>query len=652
MSIGEWNGRTIVWQRINRLIKAVWNGRLIRQARPVLDAPSAIGMLPEAVDPNRHVREYLRYYLSLTRPPGYAVMIRGPWGIGKTFLIRQILAQMFDDEKAYIYVSLYGVDNPSEIDTAIFAATHPILGSKAAKVVGRVLNAGLKFKGFENPITLRDFKRRTTGAIYVFDDIERSSMSSDAIFGYINQFVEHSECRVVLVANEAELESSDSYRRKREKLVGQTIEAKSAVRGALAAFLADVAHTEARDYLGSVENHIIELYEQGMVNNLRVLKQTLWDFERFYQAIEPHHRQHARAMLHVLHLLFSLSFEIKLGRLNAGHIRGRTDLWIAAMMDEKNDAPIKSSFDRYKGIDLSDTTLSDELLIELLVNGVIDDSLIKRDLDASAWFLEPTDEPSWRTIWHRFERDDGVVVAAIAALQRELASLQYRDPGEILHIFGMMLMMTDINLLEGDRDGVVESAKTYIVALRQRGELPPHNPNSFMEPIRDGAWGGLGFTDARSDHFRLIYDFLGNQRQLARIERLPALAARLMKELDRDPDLFCRRLVGHGGAGSDLIDGPVLREIDPAEFLAAVLRQPAQAQYQVFHCLASRYKGGAFCRGLEDELRWAKSLRDAMLKLAEASDPVPRNKLIVFAGWFGQHIPDDSEEADAATSSG
>lgn len=649
MSIDQWK---LIWQRRFTLFKAVWNGRPIDQTRRVSDIPCAMLAMSEAADPNRHVREYLRYYLSLTSPPGYAVMIRGPWGIGKTFLIRQILAELFDDEKAYIYVSLYGVDAPSEIDTAIFAATHPILGSKAAKVVGRALNAGLKFNGIENPITVQDFEHRTSDAIYVFDDIERSSMSSDAIFGYINQFVEHSGCRVVLVANEAELENSDGYRRKREKLVGQTLEAKSAVRSAIAAFLADVAHAEARDYLRSVENHIVELYELGEVNNLRVLKQTLWDFERFYQAVEPHHREHTRAMLHILHLLFALSFEIKLGRLDSGQIIGRNDHWLAAMMDRDNDAPIKASFDRYKGIDLSDTTLSDELLIELLVNGVIDESLIKRDLDASAWFLKLADEPSWRTIWHRLERDDSAVVKAIGALQRELDNFQYQDPGEILHIFGMMLMMTDFDLLEGDRDSVVERAKAYIVDLRGRGELPPFNPNSFMEDIRHGSWGGLGFTDAGSDHFGRIYGFLREQRQLAGVERLPALAARLMNELGEDPDLFCRRLVGHGGEGSDLIDGPVLREIDPVEFLEAVLQQPAQVQYKVFQCLASRYSDGAFRRGLEDELLWAKSLRDAMLNLSEGSGPVRRNKLTIFAGLLGKHIPDDSAKADATAGSG
>lgn len=169
-----------------------------------------------------------------------------------------------------------------------------------------------------------------------------------------------------------------------------------------------------------------------------------------------------------------------------------------------------------------------------------------------------------------------------------------------------------------------------------------------MEHTRHGSWGGLGFTDNGSDHFREIYEFLDEQRKLAKIERLPALAARLMNELSEDPDLFCRRLVGHGGEGSDLIDGPILSETDPTEFLAAVLQQPAQVECQVFQCLASRYNHGAFGRGLEGELLWAKSLCDAMSRLAEDSEPVRRDKLNIFAGWLGQHIPDDSAEADAA----
>ncbi|CAH0350103.1 P-loop NTPase fold protein [Sphingobium sp. CECT 9361] len=605
--------------------------------------------MSDAKDRNKHIREYLRYYLSLTNSPGYAVMICGPWGIGKTFLIRQILADHFTNEKDYIYVSLYGVAQPEEIDAAILAAMYPILGTKVAKITGRLLNTASKYFNVEGAITLKDVIDQTTAATYVFDDIERSSMTADAIFGYINQFVEHAGFRVILVANETELDKTDGYRTKREKLVGQTLEAKSAVEGALEAFLENIASTEARNYLKSVKSHIVDLYEQGEVNNLRVLKQTLWDFERLYTAIELHHRQHLRAMLHILRVLFALSFDIKLGRIKAEDIRGRVNYWIAAAMDRGTESAIKSSFDRYSGIDLSDTTLSDELLIELLVRGVVDEVLIKRDLDASSWFFEPNDEPSWRTIWHRFEREEDAIAKAILALESEVAEFHYREPGEILHVFGIMLTMSDAQLLPMDRDSIVKNAKAYISTLRERGDLPPIEPNSFLEYIRNGAWGGLGFSEAGTPHFREIYGFLSEQRAQARIERLPALAERLMRELNEDADLFCRRLVGVGGEHSDLIDGPVLKEIDPNAFLDAILHQPAPVQSQAFQCLLSRHGHGAFGRGLEDERPWVKTLHEAMLCLANRSEPIRRNKLMIFAGWVGQNVQDAVEGDDVST---
>lgn len=608
-------------------------------------------LMNDAKDPNRHISEYLRYYLGLTASPGYAVMIRGPWGIGKTFLIRKILAEKFPEGKGYIYVSLYGVAKPDEIDTAILAAMYPILGTKAAKVTGRLLNAGLKHFGVDGILTVKDVIDQTTTAVYVFDDIERSSMTADEIFGYINQFVEHAGCRVILVANETELEKEDGYQVKREKLVGQTLEAKSAVEGALEAFLHEVADIEVRDHLKSVQSQIVDLYEQGKVDNLRVLKQTLWDFERFYKAIEAHHRRHARAMMRILQLLFALSFETKLGRMKATDILDRRDNWIAAAIDKDTESAIKTSFDRYNGIDLSDTTLSDEVLSELLIRGVVDEVLIKRDLDASSWFLEPSDEPSWRTIWHRFEREEDAVAEAISKLHSEIAEFHYHEPGEILHIFGIMLMMSDTELLLMDRNGVVDAAKTYIAGLRERGDLRPLKPDSYLEHIRNGAWGGLGFTEAGTPHFKEIYSFLGEQRAQARIERLPILAGRLMAELDDDPDLFCRRLVGVGGEQSDLIDGPVLKEIDPGTFLADILRQPAQVQFQVFQCLVSRYSGGGFGRGLEEERPWVKGLYDAMLRHAKASAPIRRDKLTIFAGWVGQYVPDATEGGDLRVAS-
>ena len=39
-------------------------------------------------DKNKHVKDFLDYYLNFSREPKYAVMLNGAWGTGKTFLIK------------------------------------------------------------------------------------------------------------------------------------------------------------------------------------------------------------------------------------------------------------------------------------------------------------------------------------------------------------------------------------------------------------------------------------------------------------------------------------------------------------------------------------------------------------------------------------
>src|SRR5262249_32584846 len=100
-----------------------------------------------ADDKNRHVKDYLNYYLQLPHSPRYAVMINGPWGVGKTYLVKEFLKETIREPDKYVYVSLFGLASLDEIDTALLEAAYPLLvGSKAAKVAGRVIKAALKFK--------------------------------------------------------------------------------------------------------------------------------------------------------------------------------------------------------------------------------------------------------------------------------------------------------------------------------------------------------------------------------------------------------------------------------------------------------------------------------------------------------------------------
>jgi len=59
---------------------------------------------------NKHVWEYLNYYLGLGHAPCFAVLLSGPWGVGKTYLLKKFLKERFGNDAAkYVYVSLYGL---------------------------------------------------------------------------------------------------------------------------------------------------------------------------------------------------------------------------------------------------------------------------------------------------------------------------------------------------------------------------------------------------------------------------------------------------------------------------------------------------------------------------------------------------------------
>jgi predicted AAA+ superfamily ATPase len=177
---------------------------------------------PTKVYNNDHIREYLDYYIHFPHAPSFAVLLNGPWGIGKTFLIKNILKENFPENKDYAYVSLYGLANFDEIDSALFRAIHPALGWTGTKLAGRVTSIALKYFNITPDVKLSEVLDKFQLKVYIFDDIERSEIPINKVLGYINEFVEHGGCKVIIVGNEAEIADKEAYLRRREKLIGKT----------------------------------------------------------------------------------------------------------------------------------------------------------------------------------------------------------------------------------------------------------------------------------------------------------------------------------------------------------------------------------------------------------------------------------------------
>ena len=138
------------------------------------------------MDRNQQVKEYLAYYARFPHPPRFAVMLNGPWGIGKTFLLQEFLKSIAADGLKHVYISLYGLTSFEEIDDAISRAMYPLLDNKGIQLAGRAVKAAGKFFRIDFDVNLQDVLTKANADIFVFDDLERCDIPISRVLGYIN----------------------------------------------------------------------------------------------------------------------------------------------------------------------------------------------------------------------------------------------------------------------------------------------------------------------------------------------------------------------------------------------------------------------------------------------------------------------------------
>lgn len=154
----------------------------------------------------------------------YAIMLDGEWGSGKTYFInKEVIPKIkaLNDDLVTVYVSLFGVNTIEEIKQKIFFEIANIstktsenvfkgfasaINGVTQKFTGINLNLGseLAYNFLHNGLTKNE--------ILIFDDIERTNIDICELLGFINEFIEHKKMKVILVANEKEINISKNYK--------------------------------------------------------------------------------------------------------------------------------------------------------------------------------------------------------------------------------------------------------------------------------------------------------------------------------------------------------------------------------------------------------------------------------------------------------
>jgi hypothetical protein len=256
-----------------------------------------------------------------------AILINGGWGSGKTFFWKKQLEPIAKEKKINtIYISLNGLSKIDTLEYNLFIKLLPFLGEKENKILGSITRFGTNVinqvsKHFLKAsltdllkgISLETFPFKNY--IICFDDLERCQIASKEVLGFINTYVEHSHLKVIILANEDEINiSSQDYNRIKEKLVGRILNFAWELDEIIPIIFQQYKskHDAFYNFLQLNESYIVSILKEYKQQNLRIISFYLNILKRLHPFFENIDKKRSKEIL-----LFSaiICIEFKIGNL-------------------------------------------------------------------------------------------------------------------------------------------------------------------------------------------------------------------------------------------------------------------------------------------------------------------------------------------------
>lgn len=580
---------------------------------------------------NEHIKEYLDYYTNLQINPGYAIMLRGQWGSGKTWYIKNYI----NDNEKYLYVSLYGVTSYNEIEDAFFQQLHPVLASKGMKLAGKIIKGLIKTTikvdidgdGKEDgsissgvpDINLPSYLKNIDNKILIFDDLERCAIPIQNILGHINQFVENNGLKVIVLANEIEIikldekadnkDNAKSYLTIKEKLIGKSFDIKTDFDSALNTFVAESKDEKSKSLLNKKRDLIKELFKTANYENLRHLRQAILDFERFYKFLPKTAYKKEELIEHIISLFFAISFEIKKGKITEEDI---LKLFLVDYFSKKKDdekTPTQVIRDKYPVFGIYYHPINESLWTEYFKNGTINKNELKTSIENSIYFQQEN-TPNWIKLWHYYDLDDNSFEKLFGLVYKDFEDLKIKNKYELLQVTCMFISFSEINLIPHKKKDIIEIAKKNVEALKKSGDLKISKHEEFPSESSHG----LGYQGLKIQETIDFVKYVSEQVNKSQYEDYPTLAKQLLETLESSVELFREYVTLSNSRNNIYYDVPILNYIAAKKFSETVLKLSNKDKKSLGWALEKRYQFNEFNTKIKDELDWIREVYEILNK--------------------------------------
>jgi hypothetical protein len=588
----------------------------------------------------------IKTYLQMSEP-GYALLVDAPWGAGKTHLIRKLIAELFQEDDCN-YATLNGVSDAKGFRRALLSDS--FLGGnldKAAAGVKALAKAvGLDGVGDLARDVAEDRLIANLPDTLIFDDLERSTIDMRELLGLLNQLVEHSGKRIVLVMNSKELKkaSGDTFDSEREKVVGRTVKLEADFETAFPHFLEKVSVGKGKNFFEGNADCVKSVFEQAGHQNLRLVRNAMRDCAILLDKIDDKLFKAEEPMERFVRTYFALAMALGKGEISIEDL-AHIDSWeIAGKPDAKSEyAALSVVVDRHDGADIyahSGAIISKVLAEFLFVDGHIEPAHLNALLSATGQFVPQDANPLWKRMifWARFgwkELED-----LIAEGEAYLFEARDIDVGSFLQITWSLFSLQDFGGLAEDRESLLQRILDRIAELKEQGNLPEAKMGTGLGWARDmGRFSYGGYAAKPDEHFLRVMNAMANAQISVFRKKEKGIAQELLVLFEAGLTNFLLE-IDYKQDKSNFYDVPVFHNVDQERFTIRSIQYLRDGMFeelgQCFEKMSERHNNP---EKWNDEVVWFAELKERLEALAEDEGLLASAQLRHFFAYHWKFSP-------------
>ncbi len=471
----------------------------------------------------QNIQSSIKAYLS-DENVHYAILLTGKWGSGKTYFVNHLMDSWNtgvegDDNSIQlkpIYVSLNGIATISGLYHAIWKQIYPIFNSLGVKVLKLVFGGAIKavtkciidlngdgqiddLSGtidVESLIKLIIENDKVVGnRILVFDDLERCLISNEQLFGILNQFTEHSDCKVILIANEEKLASKSKeeaqYYQIKEKLVGQTfridIELSDSVK--------NIIEEANNAIIANNSNLVQDIFTLSKLQNLRSLKIALQSFGIFCELIDDDYKKDKDVFQEFIRNVLAY-FLISSFELSSGNKAIKDYQSFNLFSDKRNNSLEKDKYSdclsKY-GIYSSYYSVPVSAICKFISEGFIDklDETLSKNM-----FFKNALQMDWERLWFYSNLENEDLQQYAHSVRTNIAEGRIDNIPTLLHSAGVLFRLNDSGIIRINKKILLRDSKKTIASIIEKATSPDDDTLYFSHESAYGKeYSGRGLPE-------------------------------------------------------------------------------------------------------------------------------------------------------------